>query len=193
MTATLHLTLVRHGSTEWNDSGRWQGLTDNPLGAQGAAQALALADELSAQTFDQVWSSDLRRAVRTAEIALPGQPIRLDPRLREYDFGQYEGFTVPEMQAHEGFADWQQDPWNHPIPGGESLAQVARRMRDWAEEQSAGRVIAFSHSIAIRTLLTDLFGTPLEAQKNYPIPYRERIKNGAAVRLRREAGQWLRL
>lgn len=189
---TLRLTLVRHGSTEWNDSGRWQGLTDIPLGAQGAAQALALREQLTGQTFDEVWSSDLQRAVRTAEIVLPGQPIRLDPRLREYSFGTLEGFTVPEMQAHAGFDHWQQDPWNHPVPGGESLEDVAARMRSWAEDLRDGKVIAFSHSIAIRTLLVEQLKLPLATQENYPIPYQERIKNGHGVTLQRQNGVWTR-
>lgn len=191
-TGTLHLTLVRHGTTAWNEGGRWQGLTDNPLGPQGEAQARALRERLAGQTFDAVWSSDLQRAVQTAELALPGQPLRLDPRLREYHFGDFEGFTVPQMQAHAGFVHWQADPWPHPAPGGESLRDVARRMRAWADELPDGRVIAFSHSVAIRTLLVDLFATPLETQENYPIPYRERLKNGQLVTLRREKGEWTR-
>ena len=192
MTGTLHLTLVRHGTTAWNESGRWQGITDNPLGPQGEAQALVLRDRLAGETFDQIYASDLQRAVQTAELALPGQPIILDPRLREYSFGVFEGFTVPEMQAHEGFTSWQADPWLHPVPEGESLQDVARRMWRWADGLPAGRIIAFSHSIALRTLLVDLFGTPLEPQENYPIPYRERLRNGQAVTIRRENGVWTR-
>lgn len=192
MTRALHLTLVRHGTTAWNESGRWQGITDNPLGAQGEAQALVLRDRLAAETFDQIYASDLQRAVQTAELGLPGQPIILDPRLREYHFGAFEGFTVPEMQAQPEFEDWQAAPWSTAVPEGESLQDVARRMRSWADELSDGQVIAFSHSIAIRTLLVDLFGTPLEPQQNYPIPYRERLKNGEVVTLRREYGVWTR-
>lgn len=192
MSGALHLTLVRHGTTAWNESGRWQGLTDNPLGPGGEAQARLLRDRLAGETFDQIYASDLTRAVQTAELALPGRPIILDPRLREYHFGDFEGFTVPEMQAHAGFTPWQADPWGQPVPQGESLGNVARRMRAWADELPAGRIIAFSHSIAIRTLLVDLFGLPLEPQPNYPIPYRERLGNGQLVTLRREGGVWTR-
>lgn len=188
----LTLTLVRHGTTAWNEGGRWQGLTDVPLGPQGETQALNLREQLRSEHFDQVFSSDLQRAARTAELALPGAPLILDPRLREYSFGAFEGFTVPEMQAHAGFTPWQADPWGQPVPQGESLGDVARRMRAWADELPAGRIIAFSHSIAIRTLLVDLFGLPLEPQPNYPIPYRERLGNGQLVTLRREGGVWTR-
>lgn len=189
---SLTLTLVRHGTTAWNEGGRWQGLTDNPLGPLGEDQAVALSEKLRGQTFDRVYSSDLARAAQTAEIALPGAPLILDVRLREYHFGDYEGLTVAEMQGQTGFAAWQADPWNNPIPGGESLSDVAARMRDWAEELPEGNIIAFSHSIAIRTLLVSLFGTPLEAQENYPIPYRERIGNAQAVQVRRIGGSWSR-
>lgn len=189
----LTLTLVRHGTTAWNEGGRWQGLTDVPLGPQGEAQALSLREQLREQRFDQVFSSDLQRAARTAELALPGAPMILDPRLREYSFGAFEGFTVPEMQAHPEYADWQQDPWQNPVPGGESLQEVAKRLRSWAGELGGGQVVAFSHSIAIRTLLVDLLGLPLEPQENYPIPYRQRIKNGGLVRLTRREGVWEQL
>lgn len=189
----LTLTLVRHGTTAWNEGGRWQGLTDVPLGPQGETQALNLREQLRSEHFDQVFSSDLQRAARTAELALPGAPLILDPRLREYSFGAFEGFTVPEMQAHPEYAGWQQDPWQNPVPGGESLQEVAGRLRSWAGELGGGQVIAFSHSIAIRTLLVDLLGLPLEPQENYPIPYRQRIKNGALVRLVRREGVWEQL
>ena len=189
----LTLTLVRHGTTAWNEGGRWQGLTDVPLGPQGEAQALSLREQLREQRFDQVFSSDLQRAARTAELALPGAPLILDPRLREYSFGAFEGFTVPEMQGHPEYAAWQQDPWHRSVPGGESLQEVAARLRSWAEELGGGQVIAFSHSIAIRTLLVDLLSLPLEPQENYPIPYRQRIKNGGLVRLTRREGVWEQL
>lgn len=193
----LELTLVRHGATAWNEGGRWQGLTDVPLGPLGEAQARDLAGGLAGRAFDRVYSSDLQRAVSTAELALPGAPLHLDVRLREFHFGEYEGLTVPQMQAHPAYAQWQADPWHHRIPGGDSLDDVAARMTDWADEVRqtfpVGRVIAFSHSIAIRTLLVHLFGTALEPQPDYPIPYRERIANGKTVTLRHGGGGWARV
>ncbi len=188
----LTLSLVRYGATAWNEGGRWQGWTDVPLGPLGEQQARALAEVLRGELFDAVYSSDLQRAVQTARIALPGQPLHTDPRLREFNFGEYEGLTVPQMQAHPAFNHWQLDPWRHHIPGGDRLGDVAARMRAWADELPDGRVIAFSHSIAIRTLLVDLFSIPLEVQPDYPIPYRERIRNTEVVTIRREEGRWSR-
>lgn len=191
MTGTdLHLTLVRHGATAWNDGGRWQGTTDNPLAASGEAQASALAPRFEGQAFELAFSSDLTRAVQTAELVLPGHPLILDPRLREIHFGQFEGLKVPEMQRHPEYPVWQADPWRVGPPGGESLAEVAARLRAWVEDLSGGRVIAFSHSVAIRTLLVDLFGWPLMPQPDYPVPYAFRLGHAGVVDLRRVGGHW---
>lgn len=191
--APLTLVLVRHGATAWNEGGQWQGWTDNPLGPLGEAQARALRGELAAQTFDAAYSSDLLRARQTAELALPGQEVILDARLRELHLGDYEGLTLEQMAAHGAFAHWQLDPWAHPVPGGESLGELAGRLQAWLAEVPSGRVIAFSHSIAIRTLLRALLGLPLVPQPGYPIPYAERVGNGRFVTLRRVGGVWSRL
>ena len=188
----LTLLLVRHGATAWNEGGQWQGWTDNPLGESGRAQALALCEELAGQSFDAAYSSDLARARQTAELALPGAELRLDPRLRELHLGDYEGYALEQMQAHADFARWQADPWANPVPGGESLGDVAARLHSWLAELSGGRVIAFSHSIAIRTLLREVLDLPLVPQPGYPIPYAERIRNGRFVTLERRDGVWTR-
>ena len=192
----LTLLLVRHGATAWNEGGQWQGWTDNPLGDTGRAQAEALREELAGQSFAAAYTSDLRRARQTAELALPGRELREDARLRELNLGDYEGHTLAQMQAHGGYAAWQADPWTRTVPGGESLQDVADRLRDWLSDVQAafpgGRVIAFSHSIAIRTLTRELLGLALEPQENYPIPYAERIRNGRYVVLNCRDGVWQR-
>ena len=71
----LDLTLVRHGATAWNEGGRWQGLTDNVLGERGVDEARRLGARLAGLAFDRCESSDLARAVQTAELALPGRPL----------------------------------------------------------------------------------------------------------------------
>ena len=190
--APLTLVLVRHGATAWNEGGRWQGWTDNPLGPAGQQQARTLRGELAGQGFDAAYSSDLLRARQTADLALPGQSIILDARLRELHLGDYEGLTLTQMVAHDAFASWQRDPWAHPVPGGESLENVAARMQSWLAEVPAGRVIAFSHSIAIRTLMRALLGLALVPQPGYPIPYAERVGHGRPVTLRRVGGVWSR-
>lgn len=90
-----HFWLIRHGETDWNAEQRLQGWRDMPLNAVGKQQALAVARLLAAQQthFDAVLSSDLQRAVQTAEIALKGHhtPLIQDPQLRERNYGIYEG------------------------------------------------------------------------------------------------------
>jgi probable phosphoglycerate mutase len=92
------LLLVRHGETDWNAAGRWQGHSDTPLNDEGRRQALALAATL--EDVDVVYASDLARARETAEIV--GErlelPVRLDARLRERGFGAWEGLTTAEVE-----------------------------------------------------------------------------------------------
>lgn len=186
----LDLTLVRHAATDWNDSGRWQGLTDNELGARGAAQARRLAARLADMPFDRAEASDLARAVQTAEWALPGRPLTLDPRLREISFGEFEGLSVPEMSAHPAYAAWQRDPWRSGPPGGESLDEVAARMLAWAAELPGGHTVAFSHSVALRTLLSRLLGWTPQPQPAYPLPFATRLGHTSLSTLRRRDGVW---
>jgi 2,3-bisphosphoglycerate-dependent phosphoglycerate mutase len=102
------LLLVRHGETDWNRDGRWQGHSDTPLNDAGREQARRVAPELS--DVDVVYSSDLARARETAEIlAEPlGLEVRLDPRLRERGFGTWEGRTSAEIEAafQDEHASW---------------------------------------------------------------------------------------
>src|SRR5437667_11321226 len=95
------LLLARHGETDWNREGRWQGWADPPLNEAGREQARALAEQLRTMPFDAVYSSDLRRAHETAEIV--GRPhhvpIRVDRDLREIDIGSWSGLTRAEIDV----------------------------------------------------------------------------------------------
>jgi len=97
------LLLARHGETDWNRDGRWQGRSDTRLNDRGREQAQALADQLD--VVDVVYSSDLARARETAEIVAGrlGLDVRIDPRLRERGFGAWEGLTSDEIEQR--FAD----------------------------------------------------------------------------------------
>jgi broad specificity phosphatase PhoE len=102
------LLLVRHGETDWNRDGRWQGHSDTHLNDVGRDQARRVASELS--DVDVVYASDLARARETAEIiaAAQGLEVHLEPRLRERSFGAWEGLTMPEIEAEfgEALARW---------------------------------------------------------------------------------------
>lgn len=128
----MRLALIRHGPTEWNAQGRFQGRSDVPLSARGRRDARAIAAALRNDDVSIIYSSDLSRALGTAEtIAVEcGAPVVIEERLREFDFGRWEGLTWPQILA------LQNEP-KHREPtaaeyyrpeGGESFADVCRRV-----------------------------------------------------------------
>jgi len=163
------LYLVRHGQTDWNLEGRYQGQTDLPLNAAGRAQAASLSQELAGIPFTAVYSSDLRRARETAEIlaAARGLAVQLDPRLREIGLGVWEGqlFTEIATRYPVEWAERLRDPLNARPAGGECVAEVARRAAeaasDIARAHPAGPVLIVSHGVALATLLCQARGRPL--------------------------------
>lgn len=188
---SLTLTLVRHGATDWNGAGRWQGWTDTPLGTLGETQAARLARRLRGQRVGQVYSSDLQRAIRTAELILPGEVPTPDARLRELNFGRYEGVTTDDVLNDSEYDDWQLDPWQRAAPGGgERLSDVGGRLHAWAQELPDGRVLAVSHGAAIRALLCVLFGWPATPQPGYVLPFPYKLAHTSLTVLERRAGVW---
>lgn len=127
--------LVRHGQTEWNVAGRYQGSLDSPLTARGLEQAQQLGERLrrSGRTIDAMWSSDMPRAKRTCTIiadaiGFPVESCREDRDLRERGFGVFEGLDRAEILERypdelEGTLKFNLD---HKVPGGESRREVRR-------------------------------------------------------------------
>ncbi|MBC7325685.1 MAG: histidine phosphatase family protein, partial [Moorella sp. (in: Bacteria)] len=110
----IRIYLVRHGETEWNNNGRYQGHTDVALSVSGRRQAELLRERFRSIPLDSVYSSDLSRARETAAvIAAPhGLTIKTEEAFREIDFGFWEGLTYQEITArypHE-WERWRQDP-----------------------------------------------------------------------------------
>lgn len=174
MTALL---LCRHGRTDWNDLGRYQGQTDVPLNDLGRQQARFLAQTIRSEPLTAVWTSDLLRAADTAEqIALVhGLVARRDPRLREIDQGEWEGLTV--AQIHERYAElhlrWERAPLGVRPPGGETIEDVRRRavaaLRELVREEPDGLVCVVSHKVVMTILRCELTGEPLEpALRRFP-------------------------
>lgn len=161
--------LVRHGQTDWNLEGRYQGQSDVPLNTNGRAQAQALASQLNGQPFSAIYTSDLRRASETAEIiaATVHCPIFLEPRLREINQGQWEGQLVEIIKAR--YADlWQQrsvDPASVRPPGGETVEEVARRvyaaLHDIAARFPDGPVMVTSHGLSLATVICKVRAVPI--------------------------------
>ena len=123
--------LLRHGETEWNKLGKFQGLTDVSLNERGLAQAKDSARAALSWEHGALYSSSLTRTVQVAEEIrrVTGTPIITDPGLRELSLGDLEGVTGSEMREGwpEMYASWRRNPADVEMPNGESLAQVQER------------------------------------------------------------------
>jgi broad specificity phosphatase PhoE len=146
----MAIFLVRHGETEWSANGRHTSRTDLPLTAAGRERAASLAGRLSAHSFSLVLCSPLRRARETCSLAGLGSAAVLCDDLHEWDYGDYEGLTTP--QIHERDPDW--SLWRDGCPSGESPAEVGERAdRVLSLLRSAGGdAIAFAHGHVLRVV-----------------------------------------
>src|SRR5262249_28776153 len=129
----VRLLLVRHPATGWTAQGRFQGQTDVPLSPPGQRQGASLAQRLTRETIHVLYASDLQRAWETAQAIAAPHALRVqsEPRLREMAFGRWEGLTYAELQQRDAarLAAWEHDPLHIAPPGGETLLQVAERVR----------------------------------------------------------------
>jgi broad specificity phosphatase PhoE len=165
------LLLCRHGRTEWNVLGRYQGQTDVPLNAEGREQARLLALELRDLPIDAVYASDLSRSVDTATAIadLHGLTVVQDARLREINLGRWEGQTVAEIRRGDAaLLDlWQAAPREVTLPGGESLEDVRERAIALVQEIVAlyprGLVCIVSHKVVQTIIRCELTGEDLDA------------------------------
>jgi probable phosphoglycerate mutase len=132
--------LARHGETAWSLSGQHTGRTDLPLTERGERNARALGERLRGLTFAKVFTSPLKRAVRTCELAGFGAVAEIDPDLVEWDYGQYEGRRTAEI--HMERPDWQL--FRDGCPGGESPGQIGARA-----DRVVGRVRAVKGDVLI--------------------------------------------
>lgn len=178
---TTRILLIRHGQTDWNINRRFMGYQDIPLNAAGLQQAAALAQRLARLLEDDpplaIYSSDLSRAWQTAQAVQqallavrPGGPLPLvaEPRLREMNFGQWEGCTYEELQAShsESLAVWNDDLLNVAPPDGESMGQVAERALAVYQETLTAHpdatLMLVSHGGPLQILLAQALGLPPE-------------------------------
>jgi broad specificity phosphatase PhoE len=144
------ILIVRHGETEWSAASRHTGRTDVPLTEAGRQQAAALASRLAGDRFTLVLCSPLRRARETCELAGFGGVAEICDDLPEWDYGEYEGLTTPEIRASN--PTW--DLWHEGSPGGESPADVAARVDRVLARFAAvnGEGLAFAHGHVLRVL-----------------------------------------
>jgi broad specificity phosphatase PhoE len=190
------LYFIRHGETDWNREGRLQGHTETSLNARGERQAVMAAQNLKALlggadpagfTFH---CSPMRRARQTMEraraaLGLPPEDYLADDRLREIAFGAWEGRTWPEIRTRDpiGATTRDKDLWAFAPPGGESYADVARRVESWLAGIERPAIVV-SHGGIGRTLMVlhglDR-GPALEAS----------VWQGKVLRLKRGVAEWL--
>jgi probable phosphoglycerate mutase len=161
------LWLARHGETEWSKSGRHTGRTDIPLTDEGEAQARRLGELLAGRTFALVLTSPLSRAAETARIAGFGEHAVPDPDLQEWDYGDFEGLTTPEIR--ETYPDW--TIWRGPVPNGEPIDEVAARADGVIERVRAvdGDALVFAHGHLLRVLAARWLGLPAAAGAHFAL------------------------
>jgi broad specificity phosphatase PhoE len=153
---TIEIIFEYHATTLDNEAGIASGWRDPPLAAKGREQAKQLGERRQDERIDAAFPSDLRRAVETAEIAFGDRvPIHPDSRLREYDYGTMTGAPVDQIHAERPHRV------DKPFPEGESLRDVAERVRsfldDLAQDWNGKRVVVIGHG-ATKLALDHLLG-----------------------------------
>jgi len=159
--------LIRHGATEWSVSGAHTGRTDIPLTPAGERSATQAGRFLAGRSFALVLTSPLQRARETCRLAGYGDVAQIDPDLREWDYGAYEGRTSAEIQ--QTAPGW--TIWTAPVPQGETIQQVAARARRVIERASAagGDVALFAHGHLLRVLTACWLGLPPDAGRFFAL------------------------
>jgi len=158
----MRLLLARHGQTDWNDAGKFQGMSDIPLNALGLEQARLLAERLKNEKIDVIYSSALKRAHKTATIVGESHSIGVVPRedLNERTYGKWDGLTEEQIreQYGEDFDAYCKDRYDVAPTEGESIKQITQRVAAFLEmvKGEEGTVLVVTHSGTLRGLLDGL-------------------------------------
>jgi alpha-ribazole phosphatase/probable phosphoglycerate mutase len=156
----MRMILLRHGEPEASARGRCYGELDVGLSDEGRAQAASLRIE----PVEAVYCSPRRRALETARIVKPDMDPRIDPALREIDFGRFEGLSYDEAAAldPELYAKWMSSPTEVTFPGGESWPILRDRVRQFAARirKLHDKVLIVAHGGPLRALLAEALGLP---------------------------------
>ncbi len=159
------LILARHGETEWNVEEIFRGRADIELNQTGLKQAELLAKYFSRRQIDAIYSSPLKRAVKTAEAIADYHRIQVEiiPALIDYDCGEWQGLLSKEVKERyqEIYQRWVSQPHRVKIPGGESLADVRKRVTPVVYEIAArhrGTVVLVAHRVVNKVLICALLG-----------------------------------
>jgi broad specificity phosphatase PhoE len=167
--------VARHGETTWNLAGRYQGRRESALSALGVRQGIALAAAFSkTRTLERIVSSPLLRCVATAKFvgdALDLE-VEIDERLIEIAHGTWEGRLRDELAANdpERYRAWREDPAHVAFEGGETLARVQARWREFtADFDSSRETLVLTHDAVVRLALLTETGGPLDDFWKMPV------------------------
>ena len=177
MIEPTRIIAIRHGETTWNVDARIQGSLDIPLNATGQAQALRLVTALAGEPICAIYASDLTRAWETAQHLGRAQQLDVIPEkgLRERRFGEFEGKTFREIEAHlpEQAQRWRQRDPDFAPPGGESLVQLKQRVEEAAARLAArhpGELIALvGHGGVMDVLYRAATRAPIQAPRTWAL------------------------
>lgn len=182
------LLIARHGETDWNLNGKWQGHTDVPLNVTGIQQAQSLAKNLKKVEIDAVYSSDLERARKTAEIVADYKgvsDIRIDRRLRERFLGTFEGLTSSQIRSSLGaqsktlsIIDIGSNPSLEPWTG--FISRIMEALEEIRDSETQGNALVVAHGGVMMALSVELM-QEYEQSK--------RFKNGEMLHLSYD-GMW---
>ena len=162
--------IVRHGQTNWNILGKTQGHGNSDLTAKGIEQATELAESIVNYPIDYIYSSDLGRAVQTAQILGDKLNIKVKETeaLREMGFGEWEGLLIDEIKANYAnvYATWRNEPHLAQIPGGETLHLIKDRVDSFIqslnEKYDNKHILLVTHSVTVRVMLLAFLNSGME-------------------------------
>ncbi|MBF0280598.1 MAG: histidine phosphatase family protein [SAR324 cluster bacterium] len=172
------LIFVRHGETEWNVQGKWQGHLDSPLTEKGLKQTFAMGQRFRNIHCDQLYSSDLSRAYQTAKpiSEVTGQHIITSPDLREKNLGIFEGLTNETMKLRypEEYEQFHKFNPDFAVPGSESIQEFYDRsvatIRNLAEKHLHQTTVMVTHGGFLANLFRFIFNLPIEIPRRFAIP-----------------------
>jgi alpha-ribazole phosphatase len=164
------LILIRHGQTDWNLAGRYQGQSDLPLNQRGREQALQIASSLDGTDLSAIYASDLARARDTAQTLAhtTGLEVHLDPRLREINQGEWEGMRFAEIQAGypQELKRRRESHLDFAPPGGETVQEVRKRVLSAVQEivrRHPDQTVAIvSHGLALAVVRAHYGNHPIQ-------------------------------
>lgn len=168
----MRLILVRHGESEYNRIGRYQGQVDAPLSELGLRQAEALAKRLATEKLDAIYASPLQRAYRTGKAIAqyhPSVPFYEEPAIVEIHHGDWQGLYAAEVRERyaEDLEEWRSYPTRSQMPNGESFSNILKRTLNF-QERLCGQydrnasVVVSTHDVVVKILVADALGMHMD-------------------------------